>query len=290
MKKTLVSFTISFACFVTFCISANADLLPSWNVTTANPDEWQVARLLQAPAGSYNGYGAKGAAADTVIKNYLESYTTVANPDKTLSEGDPLSYGNVIKNPTYGHNSITIAEAYAGTWYHHDGTPYIAKDIDSPGYYAFQTEFLSPEIQDIAGLFLNIDLDIMADDALSGIFLNGQEITKYSSLKGAAGLTYNAEYGYVANNLELTGSVSLDDLIGQGLFLLDGKNTLEFIVLNAGSVDNPVKFSAVGGIDVGNQRYAQSFNPTPEPATLLICLTCGGLALAIRRRKNKKTE
>jgi hypothetical protein len=55
-------------------------------------------------------------------------------------------------------------------------------------------------------------------------------------------------------------------------------------------VDNPFFFGAFGEITFGDQQYAHSFNPTPEPATLLICLTCGGLALAIRRRKNKKTK
>ncbi|MDR2169226.1 MAG: PEP-CTERM sorting domain-containing protein [Planctomycetaceae bacterium] len=259
-------------------------MLQSWNITTGDTNAWQVARLLQAPSNTVAG--KKADIIEEVFKNYVNGFSTVANPDKTLSKGGNLNYGNVMQDMTFGNHFVTTAEAKTGPFTNSQGTPYIAKDIDSPGYYAFQTEFLSPEILDLSGLFLNIDISMQMDDGLEGIFLNGQEITKYSSLKGTSGLSNGN-----AITLGVTGSVSLDDLIDHGLFALNATNTLEFIVRNVNNSDNPIWFGALGEINISDQQeFAHSFNPTPEPATLLICLTCGGLALAIRRRKNKKTE
>jgi hypothetical protein len=232
-----------------------------------------------------------------------------------LSKGAGLIYEDVKNTLDSGYYSddffgvndkaITASDAKTGMWLgpgdHRYGTPahtYSTNALYPHGFYAFQTEFsLPPETFDLSGLFLNIDLDILADDFLEGIFLNGHEITKYSNLDGVAGQSANAVTEITEFKiLKLTGSVLLDDLIAQGLFLTDGPNTLEFIILNGnyyGSIeieaDNPLRFATFGDIDVGNQEFGHSFvSTTPEPATLLICLTCGGLALAIRRRKNKK--
>jgi hypothetical protein len=302
MKKTLVSFTISFACLISFCTFANADILQSWNITTTATDTnaWKVAKLLQAKDSAVAGVRAD--ITDTVFKNYLEGYSTVANPDKTLSKGANLTYVNV----KHFLNSITSADATIGQFYTNDMTSgvayaytdstilppgyYVWSDPTTmpPGYYAYQTTFsLSPEISDLSGLFLNINLDITADNYLEGIFLNGQEIAKYSSIKGAEGY----KSGLREYILDLTGSVLLEDLVANGLFLSDDVNTLEFVVRNRSDVDNPTYLGTQGSFNISDeQQFSHSFNPTPEPATLLICLTCGGLALAIRRKKNKKTE
>ncbi|MDR2170916.1 MAG: hypothetical protein LBP59_12305 [Planctomycetaceae bacterium] len=287
MKKTLVSFTISFVCLISFYDFVNADLLPSWNITTGDTNAWKVAKLLQAPDNAVAATRAN--ITETVFKNYLEGYSTVAKPDRTLSRGDALSYGSVKKmensHPGYGSwdNSITASDARNGSF---------SNDVGSPGYYAFQTVFsLSPEAVILSGSFLNINLEMRTDDWLEGIFLNGQDITKYA--EAAHGVIGSAEFGRILPKLELTGSVLLDDLIEQGLFLTDTANTLEFIIRNVdGSFngDGPFAFGALGEINIGDQQFAHSFNPTPEPATLLICLTCGGLALAIKRRRKKMME
>ncbi|MDR2169061.1 MAG: PEP-CTERM sorting domain-containing protein [Planctomycetaceae bacterium] len=283
MKKTLVSFTISFACLIVFCTFANADMLPSWKITTENTSDWQVANLLQINASVVNANNSE--ITETVFKNYLEGYSTVANPDKTLSKGAVLLYKNV--KATEGLDGyITPGDAQIGFTYDLDGTPHLVDRIYSPGYSVFQTEFsLSSEISDLSGLFLNIDIGITIDDVLEGIFLNGYEITKYSSLKAIYG--FNTDRS--EKDINFDGSILLDDLIAQGLFLTDAANTLEFVVRNTGEIGNPYKISLLGDISISGERdFEHSFNPTPEPATLLICLTCGGLALAIRRRKNKK--
>jgi hypothetical protein len=293
MKKTLVSFTISFACFIGFCTFANAEIIQSWNITTKNVDAWKMAEILKGKDSEFAG--TKAETVEAVLNNYVNGFSTVLNSDKTLSKGGSLNYGNVKSVGSgnyYGVNAYRLTSPNA----HYDHYDSVANPplgsweafLYSPGYYAFQTEFsLSSGISDLSDLYLNIDLDMLADNILEGIFLNGYEITQYSSLKGINGV--RPIIGGLAK-LELTGSVLLDDLIGQGLFLTDGANTLEFVIHNRGEKDNQLEFAALGAIDIGEQRYAQSFNPTPEPATLLICLTCGGLALAIRRRKNKKTE
>jgi hypothetical protein len=294
MKKTLVSFTISFACLIGFCTFANADMLPSWNITTKDENAWKITTLLIA--NDTGNATTQSAVTEAVFKNYVDGYSTILNSE--FSRGGKLSYGNA-KDCTIGiwannwGECITASDAYAG--YYESIYPNLGFQPDPsiylPGYYAFQTEILSPEISDLSGLFLNVNLEMKADNFLEGIFLNGQEITKYSSLKGATGLTPNdTNTGNLIVTLELTGSVSLDYLIDQGLFLTDGTNTLEFVIRNGGEFDNPFHFGALGEINIGDQQFDHSFNPTPEPATLLICLTCGGLALAIRRRKNKKTE
>jgi hypothetical protein len=274
-------------------------MLPSWNITTADTNAWQVAKLLQANQNAVAG--TRATTSDTVLRNYMEGYSTVANPNRTLSTGGSLTYGAVKTGYTshflFTDNYITTDEARTGlfdpTQFNPNdfivGGSYNADDLETPGYYAFRTEFsLSPEMTILTNAYLNIDLVMRADDTLEGIFLNGQDITKYSSLKGAIGISVPG--GLFAIDLELTGSVLLDDLIGQGLFLLDDANTFEFVIRNGNSYDSPLGFFASGNIDIGDQQFTHSFNPTPEPATLLICLTCGGLALAIRRRKNKKTE
>jgi hypothetical protein len=303
MKKTLVSFTISFACLIGFCNLANADIVgQSWDVTMADVESWKVAKLL----GSQFLYvrSTKSELKETVFKNYVNGYSTVATETGDKIVGDRLSYGDVKHISSYGEDPlpnytelITPADAKTGNWTRQNTTePITTNNLYNNGYNVFKTEFsLSPEISDLSGLFLNIDLDIFVDDYLEGVFLNGYEITKYSSLSGSHGLIHLTPDGLSSFvPLELTGSVLLDDLIAQGLFLTDGPNTLEFITLNeyyfGSSLDNPYSFGTFGNIDVGEQQFANSFNPTPEPATLLICLTCGGLALAIRRRKNKKTE
>ncbi|MDR2168509.1 MAG: PEP-CTERM sorting domain-containing protein, partial [Planctomycetaceae bacterium] len=233
--------------------------------------------------------GTRADITDAVFQNYLNGFTT----NKNLSTGSSLNYGNV-KNAGIRSDGITPIDATVGLFYSGNGSPFTNDATVSPGYYAFQTTFSSPEISDLSGLFLNIDIDINVDDILEGIFLNGQEITKYSSLKGVNGITPGIAWSN--NILDFSGSVLLDDLVADGLFLANGTNTLEFVIRNsydknnpyALDEDNPLQFVALGNITLGDQQFAQSFNPTPEPATLLICLTCGGLALAIRRRKNKK--
>jgi hypothetical protein len=258
-------------------------MLPSWKITTENTSDWQVANLLQINASVVNANNSE--ITETVFKNYLEGYSTVANPDKTLSKGAVLLYKNV--KATEGLDGyITPGDAQIGFTYDLDGTPHLVDRIYSPGYSVFQTEFsLSSEISDLSGLFLNIDIGITIDDVLEGIFLNGYEITKYSSLKAIYG--FNTDRS--EKDINFDGSILLDDLIAQGLFLTDAANTLEFVVRNTGEIGNPYKISLLGDISISGERdFEHSFNPTPEPATLLICLTCGGLALAIRRRKNKK--
>jgi hypothetical protein len=289
MKKTLVSFTISFACLIGFCTLVNADVVQSWSITK-DVNAWKMATLLQTQAPPITGANAE--IKKTVLTNYLEGYSTVANPDKTLSRGGNLNYGNV----KLADGKLTSSDAYTGNWLRYGTTNeyYTSNTLYSPGYYAFQTTFsLSPEISDLAGLYMNIDIDFWSDDVLEGIFLNGQDITKYSSLNGQSGIGYYGNEAWV-KTLELSGSVNLESLIAQGLFLTDDVNTFEFIVRNGAanlySGNSPFYFGAQGGINIGDQQFTHSFNPTPEPATLLICLTCGGLALAIRRRKNKKTE
>ncbi|MDR2171223.1 MAG: hypothetical protein LBP59_13855 [Planctomycetaceae bacterium] len=288
MKKTLVSFTISFACLIGFCAFANADVVQSWSITT-DVDAWKMAKLLKSSNQAINS--TKDEIHKTVFNNYLNGYSTVVNPDKTLSAG-VLSYENVKQSHItttipdgFNNTALTPLDGITGTWNHY-GDIQTLDYIYSPGYYAFQTTFsLSPEVTDLSGLFLNIDLDMTADDWLEGIFLNGHEITEY----GANGANGGIGHGYT---IELTGSILLDDLIGLGLFLADGVNTLDFVVGNESisSNKNPFHFAALGDINIGDQQFDHSFSSTPEPATLLICLTCGGLALAIRRRRNKKTE
>jgi hypothetical protein len=319
MKKTLVSFTISFACLIGFCKFANADMLPSWKITTENSSDWKVAKLLQS--STLRITGTKAEIKDTVFKNYVNGFSTAVNSNRTLSEGAGLTYENVkntldvgnYSDDYFGSNNktITASDAKTGVWlgpgdprngdprYGDPAHTYSTNALYPHGFYAFKTEFsLPPETADLSGLFLNIDLDILADDYLEGIFLNGHEITKYSNLDGVKGQFANAITTLIEfKTLDLTGSVLLDDLIAQGLFLTDGPNTLEFIILNGNyngtsiEADNPFRFGAFGDIDIGDQEFGHSFitTTTPEPATLLICLTCGGLALAIRRRKNKKT-
>jgi hypothetical protein len=311
MKKTLVSFTISFACLIGFCTFANADTI---SITTADVGAWQVAKLIQAPvAGGYSKYNR--ATTDVIFKNYIDGYSTIVNsgetlprdgrltnPDKILSRGDVLTYGAVKQNYTtkalpsgFQDIALTTAEARSGSGRSVDGNYYDNNNVEKSGYYAFQTTFsLTPETLALSGAYMNINLDIIVDDFLEGIFLNGHELTAYSPFRGAQGMS---DYG-VALLLEgFNGSILLDDLIEQGWLLTDGANTLEFVTRNnvinrdgINDMDTSLYFAALGDINFGDQQYEHSFAPTPEPATLLICLTCGGLALAIRRRKNKKTE
>jgi hypothetical protein len=301
MKKTLVSFTISFACLISFFNFVNADTI---SITTADVDAWQVAKLMQAQVAAGSSKKNRDIT-DVVFKNYQDGYSTVTNTDKTLSKGDALNYGNVkqtyILKPipsAFQDIALTTPEAKPGGGLSADGNiyPVIDNASESPGYYAFQTTFsLSPEIVDLSGVFMNINLDIVVDDLLEGIFLNGYELTKYSSYRGLHGAS-----GTQLRVLDINGSLLLNDLIEQGLFFTDTANTLEFVVRNDvmyrdgiyyyDQEYNGFFFAALGDINFGDQQYENSFAPTPEPATLLICLTCGGLALAIRRRKNKKTE
>jgi hypothetical protein len=317
MKKTLVSFTISFACLIGFCKFVNADTI---SITTADVGAWQVAKLIQAPVAP--GSPKKNrATTDVIFKNYIDGYSTIVNhgetlptnsiltnPDKTLSKGDILDYSYVKQAyTTKPHPSdfkdilLTTADARTGMRPINNAdinsTMHEHNSLESSGYYAFKTDFsLSPETSDLSGLFLNINLDVFFDDTLEGIFLNGYELTKYSSYRALQG-SISSPAASIRLIHDINGSILLDDLITQGLFFTDAVNTLEFVVSNAvvtfnGSynVETELFFGAFGDINIGNQLYENSFASTPEPATLLICLTCGGLALAIRRRKNKKTE
>jgi hypothetical protein len=300
MKKTLVSLIVCFASLIGFCDFANADFVKSWDITTGNTDSWKIASLLEVPNTMIID-GRSRERADAVFKNYVNGFTTVYNQNDTLSAGSALTYGGVKKveasgGPAHNQwpNSITSGVAKTGEYHNYGGNEaYTVNNFAPAGYYVFQTKFsLSPETSVLSGLFMNVDIDINIDDFLEGIFLNGHEITTYSSLRGADGLLYPENYGFMITNvLELTGSISLDSLIDQGWFLTDGDNTLEFVVRNTATWDNPFSFVAVGDINISDKAdFDHSFAPTPEPATLLICLTCGGFALAIRRRKNKKTE
>jgi hypothetical protein len=280
MKKNIFGLTFSFSCLVIFCVSTiNAEIGSSWDITTADTTAWKVANLLQA--NDYEFATPRAEITEEVFKNYLVGFSTVPNENYGATKGSEFTYG-AVRETNSDSDYISPVDALG------DDGAY------SPGYYAFQTKFSLSSESDLSELFLNINIGMRVDNYLEGIFLNGQEITKYSTLKGADGMAPNENGLYYFVTLGFTGSVLLDDLIDQNLFLPDAENTLEFVLRNSSNssgTDNGLKFAALGEINISDvQEFAHSFNPTtPEPGTMLIFLTCGGLALvAGRLRKCKK--